>query len=205
MSCGSAAHLRAAPPAAAAPARVFPPSANKCRRGSGSGVTTRWPDGSRRGCSSPLGLRRGECGKAQSLLLELPESLSSGGQFDFADGVEVIALRREARRFLRRQKGVRKSTTTTATTDHGEAARGGEARLCGVLHIATIGQDSTRDFRPPVPYPCREKIMVSFTLTSAWCGAGLVGWPVRPDSDQYSCSLGMRSTGPTGLVRSAAH
>jgi hypothetical protein len=126
------------------------------------------------------------------LLFELPERLWSGAQFDPSGQAELIALRREARGFLQRQKGVRKSTTTTATTDGGEAARGNETRLCGVLHIATIGHDLTRALRPLNPTPAEIKIRVSFTLALVQGGANLVGWPVRQNPDQHSTTEGPR-------------
>jgi hypothetical protein len=126
------------------------------------------------------------------LLLELPERLWSGAQSDLSDQAELIALGREARRFLQRQKGVRKSTTTTATTDGGEAARGDEARLCGVLHIATIGHDLTRALPSLHPHPAEIKIMLSFTLATVQCGAILVGWAARPHTNQHSTTEGPR-------------
>jgi hypothetical protein len=126
------------------------------------------------------------------LLLELPERLWSGAQSDRSGKAELIALGWEARRFLQRQKGVRKSTTTTATTDGGEAARGDEARLCGVLHIATIGHDLTRALRPLHRTPAEIKITLSFTLAMVRRGATLVGWPARLDTNQHSTTEGPR-------------
>src|SRR5947209_4183165 len=87
--------------------------------------------------------------------------------------------------------GVRKSTTTTAT-DHGEAARGCKARLCGVLHIATIGHDSTGDFRPLNVHPRRDKNQAEFYT---WPGSPRrYVWSIvlRPDTGQHLTTEGPR-------------
>jgi hypothetical protein len=67
--------------------------------------------------------------------------------------------------------GVRKSTTTTATTVQDQAARRDKAQLSGVLHSATIGHDSARTVRQLKLTPPIEKITMSFTLALARRGA----------------------------------
>jgi hypothetical protein len=61
-------------------------------------------------------------------------------------------------------ESVRKSTTTTATTVDGKAARRDKARLCGVLHSATIGHDLKRAGGPLARSAAVEKITMSFKL-----------------------------------------